>query len=273
MKKLLTQATVGLLVGGAILSAVAGGPDTPAPMVTPGLYVGVGGGYNSFYVRRSTDANQRTVGTALVTQTSDTSNNTNSKFAPMAQLGYWAPIDDEWLWGLQATYKYLNYTIDDLYTGQILAASNTGVGLHERTSVNNELLLLAYGGVHFDKGYAYLGLGAAMFTVRDWVGPVAGGATATNLFGINTFVNLFRATRTQWGGALQVGYNYYFKPTWFMGVNYTFAMTGTYSQTVSQAGSTFTGANATATNINNVVHSVQLEVQEFMFSINKVFEL
>ncbi len=277
MKKLIMQATVGLLVGGAIMSAVAGGPDVaPAPMVTPGLYVGLGGAYGSHFVSRQYGITDTPIAAPFVLDSSlDQLDNTNSKFAPLAQIGYWAPIDDEWLWGVQVTYKYLNYTVNsDSYTGSLLQNATGLASLNSaklvKTSFQNELLLLAYGGMQFDKGYFYLGVGAAMWTVRDHFGvAVALNNVVTNG---NNFTNFFTQTGTLWGGAFQVGYNYYMKSDWFLGLNYTYALSGTFSKSETANANAFNNAAVINSNNVTVTRTVSIETQEFMFSVNKVFQ-
>lgn len=265
------QATVGLLVGGAIMSAVAGGPDVaPAPMVTPGLYVGLGGAWNSHFVSGQYEINQVSVPatTAGVDTAFDQANDNDSKFAPLAQIGYWAPIDDEWLWGLQATYKYLNYTTSNDQAALLNAGGTAVTNLVERTSFNNELLLLAYAGMQYDRGYFYLGLGAVMWTVRSNVGPLVTNAPGNG----NNYVNYFLETDTLWGGAFQVGYNYYMKPTWFLGLNYTYAQSGTFKKSALRTNAEWNAAAAATTPVSTITRSIRIETQEFMFSINKVFQ-
>lgn len=404
MKNRFTQAALSLLVGGAILSAVAGGPEAP-PMVTPGLYIGLGGAYDSYYTKSTYGAtgditnnltNQSLTGVRVLSGNyagagNFSSNVTQDQFAPMVQIGYWAPIDSTWLWGLQASYKYTNYAYntrlnaaDQNFATQAFNANSTSnltapiqvaggaastlippsyfwlnqtsispiSNFNAVTHFNNELLLLAFFGVQFDKGYAYLGLGAVLFTYKDnyqlstlWnLNDSNADISALNTYAVTgtnvvTTVNtsnvlqqtvlpnnfqsviktpIFLATSgpqskstTIWGGAFQVGYNYYFLPTWFLNVNYTYTLTGTYKFTVQAANPTVTWFNnpiptasqwATATasysltngnyyltsilntpsfnagnvfSFNNlsVSRKIQLQAQEFMFSINKVFEL
>lgn len=301
MRKIITQATLGLLLGGAALSAVAGGPDVPASDITPGFYFGLGGGYNhtKLYTNSTVTLTPATLGN-LQYQATEGYVESDNKMAPELQLGYWAPIDSEWLWGVQFTYKYLDMQTNqnNRTAGTILDAASTApvlpatagaqsmVFVSSRNRVSNEFLFLGYFGTQFAKGYAYLGAGAALFTVSNTIfstlntgGVGAGLAPAANQA---VHMSRFRAQNTVWGAAFQLGYNYYFKPTWFTSFNYTYAFTGSNSfsnnssicQVYGACGATGgPGAGSPSNNTVTLRRNVAVVVQELMFSVNKVFSL
>lgn len=317
MKKLISQAALGLLISGAVISAFAGGPDVP--MIMPGLYAGLGGSWNTVdedFNSTLSSVEFLNVGGAspfaITTSTAfDNYNVSLNRLAPMAQLGYWAPIDNEWLWGVVAQWKYLGYETPTDRTsngsgessgnGQALGNANSilpvgfggilGAGAQldqfsSQTHVSNEVLLLVYFGAQYEKGYFYLGLGPALFTAHNTI-YASGQTVFTTIDGstANTVANsLSVSTSTSkvlWGGAAQLGYNYYFKPTWFLGFNYTYALSGTYnfnsgampfSSFGPSAGVIPIGFSEANSNIS-FSRSVSVTLQEVMFSINKVFEL
>lgn len=288
MKKRIMQATVGLLVGGAVLSALAGGPEVaPAPLVTPGLYFGLGGALDTYYIKRYYSVQFNNVATGTTTPGSSAQDYLNAidrQFAPMVQLGYWAPLGNVWLWGLQANYKYLGYGTNNEATLPVIgSALNTanGSGFNftlanagAYTTFTNELLLLAYMGIQFDPGFFYCGIGAAMWSLHDFVGPQVQ-SNITGAFPVNYTYNYAKATNTLWGGAIQAGFNYYLSPTWFLDASYTFAMSGTYtkSQSISYAVFNNDGFSGYGSSYVTLSRKIQLETQELMLSVNKVFEL
>lgn len=277
MKKLISQVTVSLLVSGAVMTALAGGPDVPT-MVTPGLYLGLGGSWNTVDMVASGLNQYQTNTNGYVTgYATDNFKDTQNRLAPMAQLGYWAPIDDVWLWGLVGEYKYLNYNTTNAntgFTGSSNAANNVLAASVDNlyTNLQHEFMLLLYFGAQYDKGYFYLGLGPVLFTLRNSV-QRGGPGTAAGTGNPVQYQQSVSASDTIWGGAAQLGYNYYFNPTWFLGFNYTYTVTGdsTYTNTVNAG--TFSSVVASATNTLNISRTLGFTVQEVMFSINKVFEL
>jgi len=300
MKKIVSKAALGLLVGGAVLSAFAGGPDVPpAPMVTPGFYIGAGGSWNTIDAENTFSVNETwkvavpaagyNVGD-VVTGSSKVHYLHRNRLAPMFQAGYWAPIDSDWLWGLQANYKYLDHVdvvgLDQLGnvatvlagTLSVVAGNSTYRNMTAKFKLTHELLLLAYLGMQFNKGYVYLGAGPAAFWVTDSL-SMHGIIGSGNANGAATGVisNTGEHKETLWGGAAQIGWNYYFKPTWFLGLSYTYAVSAKKSFTLfdGKAGD----YNQNFDQIEDIKNKVNIKinadkcvtVQEVMFSLNKVF--
>ena len=80
----------------------------------------------------------------------------------------------------------------------------------------------------------------------------------------------FSSSDWVWGGAGQVGLNYFLSPSWALDLNYTFAMSAHYK--IKYAGD-FTSANGPLTTAGTayVNASQQVTTQAFSVSINKVF--
>jgi len=277
MKKLLSQVSVSLLVSGAVMTAFAGGPDMPT-MVTPGLYMGLGGSWNT--VDMTVDTNiQQVAPDALATARQLSVANTKdsqSRLAPMGQLGYWGMIDDTWLWGLVGEYKYLNYNMNTASGNQgvvfpTTVSADTDAFGNLSVNLQHEFMILLYFGATYDKGYFYLGLGPVLFTLNDSVRHYFGGGTT--FVGAPATFQSVSGSEVIWGGAAQLGYNYYFNPTWFLGFNYTYTVTGDYS--LNNVGTAWhnPGSSASADRDLSFNRSYSFTVQEVMFSINKVFEL
>lgn len=279
MKNIVSKAALGLLVGGAVLSAFAGGPDVPpAPMVTPGLYIGLGGSWNTVDVQNVVDGVETNIpgspGVALSYH--DHVDQQLNRLAPMGQIGYWSPIDSEWLWGLQANYKFINARFEDYSlpnAGAVWSADPTN-GAYLKTRLTHELFLMAYFGMQFNKGYFYLGGGPVMFRIAHKLGDPS--TSVSNAAGTRFHLSetVFTNTDTVWGGGAQIGYNYYFKPDWFLGFSYTYVVTGdndilgftTKNTNLSGLAAGLGGSADDTVRTNN-----STTVQEVMFSINKVF--
>lgn len=269
---------IGLAVASASLPALAGGPDYPQ-QVTPGVYMGVGGTLNLEYMSVNTASSffDTTTGAQIAT----TANIKDKQIdgAPMAQLGYWGMLGQRSLWGIVGEYKYLNYTFNTINGTNPIAfpnlASLPGYG-DLSVNLQHEFMLLMYLGATYRSGYFYVGLGPVLFTLRDSIRNYVSLDQGNNFQGTNN-------SDTIWGGAAQLGYNYYFDPTWFIGFNYTYTVTGNYAlnnntknwqyyyyaaQTDAQ-GTTYVADIANAdVNFNR---NYSFTVQEFMFSLNKVF--
>lgn len=265
MKKLFSQVSVGLLVSGAVMTAFAGGPDMPS-MVTPGIYLGLGGSWNTVDMSLNTSTYELVEGVHNHLISPYNLKDSQSRLAPMAQLGYWGMVDDTWLWGLVAEYKYLNYNLNTINGRDFGYAPTTGDNSADlAVNLQHEFMMLLYFGATFDKGYLYLGLGPVLFTLRDSVreyeAPNAG-----------TFQG-FGSSDTIWGGAAQLGYNYYFNPTWFLGFNYTYTVTGDYALSNHVNHWVTVAESTTTTSDFHSDRTYGFTVQEVMFSINKVFEV
>lgn len=296
MKKIVKQTMVGLLVSGSLLSAMAGGPEVaPAPLMMPGLYFGLGGGLFIHYTQRSYALNEynSTLSPVNPRNSIDSINFNEGKFSPSVQMGYWGSIGDDWLLGVQARYNYLNYQSayqsPAVLVNATQVADNTSgaVGLHEvavQTAFTHQLLLLAYAGKQFTSSYIYWGIGGAMWTIADYLGvegPTSSSGVVIPAFSTpsNNMFTKNRARNTVWGGAAQVGYNFYLSPTWFIGLDYTYATSGVYSnsrniKTVVFDGvgneTLFNGSDA-STAKTGVSRRIRITTQDFMFSLNKVF--
>jgi hypothetical protein len=83
--------------------------------------------------------------------------------------------------------------------------------------------------------------------------------------------NSVTADKNLWGGAAQVGYNFYINPTWFINLGYTYAQTGKSRFENSANAAVLNGAGVPGPNTVTISRTVSLAVQNVMFSVNKVF--
>jgi opacity protein-like surface antigen len=140
-----------------------------------------------------------------------------------------------------------------------------------QTSVNHEFDMLAFIGHSFGNSNVYLGAGPAVFgtesRIYNSVGTANINGVTTNLTGAPAS---FSRSNWMWGTAAQIGMSYYFDPTWFLDINYTYAVSKRYTINYYApfvnvaAGLTFAG-NAYITTFERVT------TQAVAVSINKVF--
>ncbi|MGC2776551.1 MAG: hypothetical protein WA418_13060 [Bradyrhizobium sp.] len=269
---------------------------SPLPSNTPraGFFLGLGGSYNSVNFGQDLSAagiSNVYSGTTLVAfgQAGGPANpfhDTQSSFAPEAQAGYFQQFaGSRWLWGVKFKYKYLGVTstqgnVDSPQTGSF---TNTGAAPPDttftgnvviqssQTRINHEFDSLAFLGHSFGNSTVYLGAGPALF------------GTTTNLYRATGFAAIngvhyditgtpadFSSSKLMWGGAAQIGTTYSFDPSWFLDLNYTYAMTRQYTNNYSGP---FASAAAGYTDTGTLFISTSQRVtsQAFAVSINKVF--
>ncbi len=195
MSKFLKALSVaGLTVSAA--SVFAGGVEQ-APMDASGMFVGLGAGYNSTSVSyyAATNANLNDT---------DTRNN----FAPFLQVGYWGHIDQQWMWGVKATYKYLNAN-----TYGLAYDSNT------KQAATAQMLI----GMNFSQALVYMGFGASYMPTNFDDGVNAGSSDHAAM----------------WGGVVSIGARKDLNQSWFVDTSYSYAFSGKNSLTNNATAATY----------------------------------
>ncbi|NNM60173.1 MAG: outer membrane beta-barrel protein [Legionellales bacterium] len=267
-------------------------PATDSDIAQSGFFLGLGGSYNSVNVSQSmngTGISNIYSGSTLVAYGDAIGpmapyNDTQSTFAPEAQIGYFSHFNDsDYMWGVKYFYQYLGATstsgnIDAPQTGtftEVGSPSSTFTGNADAESTQlkttNEMALMPFIGHSFKHSFVYLGAGPALFE------------TQTKLNDLHCFADIngshsdiggapinFSNDQWVWGGAAQIGLTYFLDPTWFVDFNYTYARSVDYDTNDSAAfASTFSGYNNSGT--VDIVASQHTTVQTFAISINKVF--
>jgi len=251
---------------------------------------------------------------ASASGTGDPIHHTTNTFAPEAQIGYFQHFTgSNWLWGVKFMYKYLQATsttsdptipldldnvsvqftdnVDPAHSADINAdQSDFGddvhvasiVGSSAQTSVNHELALMAFIGRSFANSFIYLGVGPSLFGTQTNIynAAVTGpdGAVSAELS------DDLSSKKWMWGGAVQVGMAYYFNPTWFLDLSYTYAITSKYGTSFAFSDSSsdsFTHTHDEVTydvDVNAAADASasinqRVTAQEFVASINKVFSV
>ncbi len=271
-------------------SAFAGGIEVPSNQT--GLYVGIGGSYNSisFYQFIEGAAASNVIQGGVVVATGQAggisfpSRNNQSSFAPDVQLGYFQHFSSsDYLWGAKFSYQYLGTSftqgpIDSPQSGTFTTVSGpnsfTGNAIirTSQNSINNEFLFLAYLGHSFTNSSVYLGVGPALFGTISKYNNATGYANINgNRMDVSGAPLNFSNSPWIWGGAAQVGATYYLSTSWFVDANYTYGFTGDY---VVRNTSPFTNTNTSAgynTTGTMVLRTTrQLSAQSLSVSINKI---
>ena len=274
MKKIMGS----VLLSALTLTASAGGPEIP--MMLPGIYVGLAGSWTTL---------DESFHSVFYTSTTDSAwdhyDTSRNRLAPMAQIGYWRPISSSGLWGISAQWKYLGYktpNVDSNLGQHLTDATFSSINIFgpnvmrdfsSQTRVNHEVMLLAYWGMLFNRSYAYLGLGPAIFTTFNSIFVTAVHVSAPGSRSDNLIPTSVTQSKTIWAGAAQIGYNYYLQPTSFLSFSYTYLQSGTnhFSNLVNTA--LLNGGGIPGPNTVNISRTMSLTVQEIMFSVNKVFAI
>ena len=192
------------------------------------------------------------------------------------------------LWGIKYFYQYLNSTTTnkdvaipqygsftstnaaggDTFTGHVVVDSL-------QTTLKSEMALMPFIGHAFDKSYVYLGLGPALFNTQT---NFYGSTGYADINGVHTDITStpddFKNNNWIWGGAAQLGMDYYFSPSWFLDVNYTYARTQNYHVSDSAPfTSQTTSASKTYTTRGTLYlkDSEHFSAQTVSVSINKTF--
>lgn len=272
MNKLIAQTVLGLVIAELVISSPASGMIS---MMKSGIYAGVGGSGSTI------DESFNSKLSIPTASAYDSYSASRTRLTPLVQVGYWMPLSRGWLWGAVSQWKYLGYNTPNVNTsrGQYLPnasfssqnffGSMVNRDFSSLTRVNNEFLLLLYGGMQVNRGFAYLGLGPSAFTGCNRI--YNSSVHIPNGTGNTLISTSVTSCKTLWGGAIQAGYNYYFDPTWFLNFNYTYVQSGWFTFKNSINTALYNGANTPSGPTLTLNRQVRLSTQEIMVSINKVF--
>ncbi|MCH9689814.1 MAG: hypothetical protein K0U24_03640 [Gammaproteobacteria bacterium] len=280
--------------------AFAGTMGASNESILPGaaVFAGLGGSYNSVGITQDLNpligiTNVYNAGTLIAVGSAGGPaipfNQTETTFAPEVQAGYFRFFSEhpDHLFGFKFQYQYLGLTFtnnqivapqkgtftttgaaptDSTFTGRATIASS-------QIKVQDELGLMAFLGTSFNQGYVYLGAGPSVFKIQNNLDNVIGYADfngiPSNVTGTPTN---FSSSSWVWGGIAQLGMTYVFKPTWFLDINYTYAITDKNSTSYVKS---FTNTSATTGYINqgtlNGVASNRVIAQALIVSVNKLF--
>jgi hypothetical protein len=284
----------GALICLIVLPTAASAEDPAADSTVPssGLFIGLGGSLNALHLDQDIGgfATSEVFNGPTLIATGEAGgppasfDASEAAFAPLAQVGYFAHFDESrWLWGAKFSYQYLDadLAIDRALVPQVGSFTTTGpapvttpftgtvvIGSSE-TTVEHEMLLLAFLGRSFTDSYVYVGGGPALFGTKSLIKNAIGFADIngrpTDVTGAPVD---FSSSEWVWGGAAQVGVNYFITPTWSLDLNYTFARS---SQFDADYAAGFSNPRNGTTGFAHLDTSQTVTPQSVRISINKVF--
>jgi|TARA_R110002126_G_scaffold1051_2_gene6449 opacity protein-like surface antigen len=279
------------------------GPVDTKP--STGLFLGLGGSYNSVKLDQylnpviGTSDIFDSAGTLVASGSADGPaspfHNTQTTFAPEAQVGYSRYFSDthDKLWGIKLQYRYLGITAAEqnisipqqgTFTQTADAPANTtftgrATIQSAQVQMEHELDLIPFIGAAFStKGQAYFGIGPSVFSTKTSMYNVSGFADINGVHSsITPSPTNFFSSAWLWGGVAQLGMNYAIKPSWYVDINYSYAVTSKKSTTLSQPFTTLsvTSSGDINTNLGTLFGVVRQRVtsQALIVSMNKVFEV
>jgi len=202
-----------------------------------------------------------------------------NRFAPVVQLGHQFLLCNDWVIGILAQWKYLDYHTPNVNSsrGQILPnATFSSINIFgpnvmrdftSITRLNNEVMLLGCLGKQIMEGYAYLGLGPVFFTASNRIY-----VTSVHTGGGNHLVSTsVKSHKTVWGGAAQAGYQYCLNSNYFINISYTYLQTGSSHFNNSVNAAILNGADNPGATTLFLSRAIKFSVQEFTFSMNLAF--
>jgi opacity protein-like surface antigen len=272
--------------------------NKPEPTMNDGFFVGLGANLNSLNITQnsfglgisniatSTGANSNGVASG----NGAPFNNISNSIAPGLQFGYLKHIGGTPnLFGFKFSYEYIGSTMpnNDLFIPQIGQTTSAVTGVTSplfgyvtaasiQPTINHELNLLALFGHSFGNASIYVGAGPALVNMKSGnynsIGyAIVDGATV-NVTGL---VNYHTPSVWTWGGTAQLGANYFFSPTWFMDLSYSYTVTGTRTFNYQQNfvnNSTIAGLAYTTSGTLYTKNKISIQNQAVMLSFNKLFD-
>lgn len=270
-----------------------------APIAESGLFVGLGGSYNSVkvdqYLNPLIGTTNIYLGDTLVATGGAGGpaipfHNTQTTFAPQVQAGYLRDLhlvpNHDLFWGAKFFYQYLGITatnpdIISPQVGTLTPVTADGIGFSGRatiqsaqTKVNHQFALFPFIGQKLNSFQTYLGIGPTVFQTQSYLNDVTGFAdiegTRADITGLP--VN-FSSNKWLWGGIAQLGLTYAIQPTFFLDINYSYALSPHNKTNYS---STFGGSLSGGYTKSGTLFGTSTQyftVQTLAASINKLFDI
>lgn len=248
-------------------SATAGAADIPAPVtkapasasIVPfqAFFVGIGGSYNSvdfndpyLYAQGVSAISQGGIPVAYGSAggSVDPDFENDSRLAPVVQFGGFRHFaDSQWLWGAKFAYGYLDASATEQNIAVPQAGSFTNltddpttsftgnVVVHSyQTKITQQMTLIPFLGRSFENVFIYAGVGPSLSQVESDLNGVIGFAAINGTHeNITGTPSNFSSSEWVFGGAASVGLTYFLDASWFVDVNYTYAMTANHKESFS----------------------------------------
>lgn len=241
-----------------------------------GFHIGLGYSWNT--VDETFDSNLHTNENRSGQDRYETSQN---RLAPVIEAGHQIPLCDDWLVGISAQWKYLNYKTSNVNSsrGQILQnASFSSINIFgpevirdftSKTHLNNEVILLGLIGKELLQGYAYIGLGPVFFDASNKI--YVSSIHVPNGVGDHLISTSVSKHKAMWGSAFKTGYQYCLNANSFINISYAYVQTGKYRFNNSINTAILNGFDHPGPTTLFLKRDLKFSNQEFMLSIAFLF--
>lgn len=290
------KALFGTLLAASSLSFAGAMGMNVAPS-QDGIFVGVGGSYNTLKLKEDISAlgnfnviiNSALVAYGPAGGKAIPLNASGSVFAPNAQVGYVSRFFDggQELWGAKLLYNYYGthfaHSISTVPTNALSTTAaippadvfTSNISSNSvQTEIQHELALLAFIGHSFTNSSVYFGVGPSLFRTKTELYEVNGFTSLNQVRRANVLtLDNFSDSEWLWGAAAQVGFTYYLSPSWFVDVNYNYAISKSETNTYTFAFSTFAPAFYNTNGNAHITTDHRVITQGITATINKVFNI
>ena len=158
---------------------------------------------------------------------------TDASLSPVVQAGFYRTVEGtSWVWGAKFTYNPLGLTgsQDNVlipqagsYSGLISGTFDGNYLLRNyQVSIEHQFALVPLVGYSFGRGFIYGGAGPTLSRLTANMNGLIGFAELDHRFDVSGIPGFFSASNWVWGGTAMAGVTYFFAPSWFLDVNYSY---------------------------------------------------
>lgn len=186
------------------------------------LFSGLWGGVGGSYISTSTNGNTNITMLQSLPSVSRylLQNDLGNRFVPVANIGYFSDLPNDWLLGGKVVYKYINVEqYDQSWAGSFVSGTYQSVGLH--TKLNQTALFLMTGGYQFGNWLIYGGAGPSIIDVSLQLNGDIQAPSGYTLQPVNV-----SKEKTVWGGGGQIGFEYMLPNRFMIDISYNFNVSG-----------------------------------------------
>lgn len=167
----------------------------------------------------------------------------DTSVSPVIQGGFYRSIvGTPFLWGAKFSYNELGLSASQEnvlipqaggYTGLVSGSFDGNFLLRSYDmSIKHQFALVPFVGYSFGKGYVYGGAGPTLSRITSNMNGLIGFAQLPNQrYDISGVPASFSASNWVWGGTVTAGVTYFFSPSWFLDLNYSYTASTTVTNT------------------------------------------
>ena len=283
-------ALISLSLAAAPLAAAA--QDAPkAMMPANGIFVGAGGAWNGanfpdqnifgYGISHNYAFDRIWVADGAAAGNAYPNLGTDSSVSPVLQMGFYRTFaGTPWLWGAKFSYNQVGVTGSQNnvlipqaggYTGHIEGTFNGNYLLHSYSmSLDNQFALVPILGYSFGKGYVYGGAGPTLSRISSSMNGLIGFAELDHRYAVSGAPVSFSASNWVWGATATAGITYFFAPSWFLDLSYSYTASATKTSSFFNAFDT-TYPQVEFIGVSGGTYSGTVNNQALTITINYVF--